>query len=84
MSFGGSRCTSIVMFCLVCGWVTQTEPSPDPGSWGEKKTSLCRQLSLEHGWLHPETPLPESTDLTLFLTLGGKIGKASGGEENKR
>ncbi len=36
MSFGGSRCTSIVMFCPVYGWVTQTEPSPDPGSWGEK------------------------------------------------
>jgi len=54
------------------------------GLMGRKKSSLCRQLALEHGWLDPETSLPESTDLILFLALGGKAGKASGGEENRR
>ncbi len=33
------------------------------GLMGRKKSAEFRQLALEHGWLDPQTPLPDSTDL---------------------
>lgn len=33
------------------------------GLMGRKRSAQFRQLALKHGWLDPETPLPDSTEL---------------------
>ncbi|MCF8144050.1 MAG: hypothetical protein K9N21_09035 [Deltaproteobacteria bacterium] len=37
------------------------------GLMGRKKSAQLRQLALAHGWLDPETPLPDSADLASVI-----------------
>ena len=41
---------------------------------GRKKSSQFRQLALQHGWLDPETPLPDASDLARVME-GRKNGR---------
>jgi len=36
------------------------------GLMGRKKSARFRQLALSHGWLDPQTPLPDSAALARF------------------
>ena len=54
------------LYVICPGWVTQTAPSPDPNSWGEKIVQFGH-LALKNHWLAPETPLHDQAAIACAM-----------------